>query len=50
MIIGFASNGLHPLENVVNCHKDEKVPIRVREGSHEVDAPNIKEFHNKDQV
>jgi hypothetical protein len=50
MIISFASNDLHPFGNVVNCHKDEKVPIRVREGSHEVDAPNIKEFHNKDWV
>jgi hypothetical protein len=50
MIIGFASNGLHPFGNVANCHKDEKVPIRVREGSYEVDVLNIKEFYNKDRV
>jgi hypothetical protein len=50
IIISFASNGLHSFGNVVNCHKDENVPIRVREGSHEIDAPNIKKFHNKNQV
>ena len=49
MIISFASNGLHPFGNVVNCHKDEKVPINM-EGNDEVVAPNIKEFHNKDRV
>jgi hypothetical protein len=48
MIISFANNGLHSFGNVVNYHEDEEVPIRVGEGSHEVDAPNIKEFHNKD--
>ena len=46
MIIGLARNGLHPFGNIVNYHKDEKVPIRVREGSHEVNAPNIEMFHN----
>ena len=50
MIICFASNGLHPLGNIVNNHKDVEVPIRVREWSHEVDAPNIKKLHNQDQV
>jgi hypothetical protein len=50
MIIGLTSNSLHPLGNIINCHKDEKVRIRVRERSHEVDAPNIKKFHNKNQA
>jgi hypothetical protein len=46
MIIAFASNGLHPLGNIVYSHENVGVPIRVREGSHEVDAPNIKKLHN----
>ena len=50
IIISFTNNGLHPFGNIVNCHVDEKVPIRVGEGSYKVDALNIKEFHNKDRV
>jgi len=46
MIIGFASNGLHPFGNIVNSYENVEVPIRVQEGSHELDALNIKKLHN----
>jgi len=50
MIIGFASNSLHPLGNIVNSHKNVEVPIRIWEGSYEVNALNIKQLHNQDRV
>jgi hypothetical protein len=50
MIIGLASIGLHPFGNIINYHKNVEVPIRIREGSHEVDASNIKKLHYKDRV
>jgi len=46
IVIDSTCYDLYPFRDVVNCHKDILVTMRHREGTHEVDAPNIKDFDN----
>jgi len=50
VVIGFTCYGLYPFRDVVNCHDDILVSMRHKEGTHEVNAPNIKDFDNLDRV
>jgi len=44
--IEFTCYSLTPFRDVVNCHEDILVSMRHREGTHEVNAPNIENFDN----
>ena len=50
VFIGFTCYRLYLFKNVVNCYKDILVFMGYRKGTHEVNAPNIEDFDNKDQV
>jgi len=41
VVIGLTCYDLYPFRDVVNYHEDILVSIRHREGTHEVNAPNI---------
>jgi len=44
--IGSTCYDLNSFRDVVICHKDILVSMRHREGTHEVNAPNIEDFDN----
>jgi hypothetical protein len=50
VVISLASNGLHPLGHIVHSNQDVQIAIRVRKRSHEINAPNIKNLNNQNQV
>jgi len=44
VVIGSICYDLYQFRDMANCHKDILVSMRHREGTHEVDAPNIEDF------
>ena len=44
VVIGFAGDCFNPLGHIVHSHQYIRVTIGRGEGSHEIDAPNIKKF------
>ena len=46
VVIDFTCYCLYPFRDVVNCYKDILVFMGYRKGTHEVNAPNIKDFDN----
>jgi hypothetical protein len=50
VVIGLACNSLHPLGHIVHSNQDVQKAIGVRERSHEINAPNIENLNNQNQV
>ena len=46
VVIGSACYGLYRFRDVVNYHKDILESMRRKEETHEVKAPNIKNYDN----
>ena len=49
-VIGLSWHSFNPLRDVININQNELVAEGVREWSHEVDTPNIKNFNFQDRV
>jgi hypothetical protein len=46
VIISLGSHSLDPFRDIIHSYKNILKPKRWREGSHEVDNPNVKDFNN----
>jgi hypothetical protein len=46
VIISLGGRSLDPFRDIVHLYKNILKPKRWREGSHEVDTPDVKDFNN----
>jgi hypothetical protein len=46
VIISLGGHSLDPFRDIIHSYKNILKPKRWREGSHEVDTPNVKDFNN----
>jgi hypothetical protein len=42
---GSIRKSFYPLREIVDCYQDVLIAFRVREWSHEIDTPNIKDVN-----
>ena len=50
VVIGLACNSLHPLGHIVHNNQDVQMAKGVRERSHEINAPHIKNLNYQNRV
>jgi hypothetical protein len=50
VVIGLASNNLHPFGHIIHSNKDIKMAKGVWEWSHKIDSPHIKNLNNQNGV
>jgi hypothetical protein len=50
LVIGLACNTLHPFGHIVHSNKNVQIAKGVREESHKINAPHIKNVHNLDRI
>ena len=50
VIIGLTCNCLHPFGHIVHSNQDVQIALEVREGSHEINAPHIKDLNNQNRI
>jgi len=50
VVIGLCWHSFYPFRDVIDSNQNELVAEGIREWSHEVDTPNIKNFNFQDRV
>jgi hypothetical protein len=50
VIIGLACNCLHPFGHIFHNNQDVQIAIGVRERSHEINAPYVKNLNNQNGI
>jgi hypothetical protein len=50
VIIGLGGHGFYPLGDIIHLYQNILIPKRRWEGSHEINALDIKNFNNEDGV